>query len=82
MRRPKNTGLLADVRIINNVGSTEGLADALQPPGGGDAVAMFLWEELTPVLARGRWTGSTLLEFLTECFDCPPEWACVTARIR
>jgi hypothetical protein len=74
MRRPKNTGLLADARIISNVGSTEGLADALKAEGGGEAVAMFFWEELTSLLARGRWKGSTILEFLTECFDCPPAW--------
>jgi hypothetical protein len=74
MRRPKNTGLLADVRIISNVGSTEGLADTLKAEGNGESVAMFFWEELTSLLARGRWKGSTILEFLTECFDCPLEW--------
>ena len=32
------------------------------------------WEELARLLARGRWNGTTLFEFLTETFDCPSEW--------
>ena len=35
---------------------------------------LFFWEELSALLARGRWSGATVLEFLTETFDCPPEW--------
>jgi hypothetical protein len=30
MRRPRSAGLLKDIRVISNLGSTEGLADALQ----------------------------------------------------
>ena len=68
-------GLLpASIQVIRNLGSTEGLADCLKREDRGDATALFFWEELTALLARGRWVGSTILEFVTECFDCPPEW--------
>jgi hypothetical protein len=74
-RRLLNCGLLhPSVRVIRNLGSTEGLADALKRDDGADAIAVFFWEELTALLARSRWTGSTILEFITEAFDCPPEW--------
>jgi hypothetical protein len=74
-RRILNCGLLApSIRVIRNLGSTEGLADALKREDGADMVALFFWEELTVLLARGRWTGSTILEFITETFDCPSEW--------
>lgn len=74
-RRVLNCGLLApSIQVIRNLGSTEGLADALKREDGGDLVALFFWEELTALFARGRWTGSTILEFITETFDCPPEW--------
>jgi len=74
-RRVLNCGLLApSIQVIRNLGSTEGLADALKREDGGDLVALFFWEELTTLFARGRWTGSTILEFITETFDCPPEW--------
>lgn len=70
-----NTGILPQsVQIIRNLGSTEGLADKLKREDGGDAVALMSWEEITSLFARGRWSGSTILEFITECFDCPPEW--------
>jgi hypothetical protein len=74
-RRILNCGLLApSISVIRNLGSTEGLADALKREDGSDTVALFFWEELTVLFARGRWTGSTILEFITETFDCPPEW--------
>jgi len=74
-RRILNCGLLApSIRVIRNLGSTEGLADALKREDGADMVALFFWEELTVLLARGRWAGSTILEFITETFDCPSEW--------
>jgi hypothetical protein len=74
-RRILNCGLLSpSIRVIRNLGSTEGLADALKREDGADAVALFFWEELTALLARGRWSGATILEFITETFDCPPEW--------
>jgi hypothetical protein len=74
-RRILNCGMLApSIQVIRNLGSTEGLADALKRDDGADTVALFFWEELTALLARGRWSGSTILEFITETFDCPPEW--------
>jgi hypothetical protein len=60
--------------VIRNLGSTEGLADALKREDGSDTVALFFWEELTVLFACGRWTGSTIPEFITETFDCRPEW--------
>ena len=74
-RRILNCGLLApSIQVIRNLGSTEGLADALKREDGADMVALFFWEELTALFARGRWAGSTILEFITETFDCPSEW--------
>jgi hypothetical protein len=60
------------VHIIRNVGSTEGLGEALSEAETGRYV--FFWEEFSSLLARARWTGSTLLEFMTETFDCPDQW--------
>lgn len=60
------------IRLVRGVGSTEGLADALKDAETG--VYLFQWEEFATFLSQARWTGSTLLEFITECFDCPPEW--------
>jgi hypothetical protein len=74
-RRILSAGLLADhpqVKIIKNVGSTEGLADKVSDAETG--VFLFYWEEFASLLARARWTGSTLMEFITECFDCPETW--------
>jgi hypothetical protein len=72
-RRVIRCRLLEDhpmVKFIAGVGSAEGLAEKLD--GGGSA--LFFWEEFASMLSRARWTGSTLLEFITECFDCPDEW--------
>jgi hypothetical protein len=66
--------LPSSIRIIRNVGSTEGLADAWTRENADGGVALFFWEEFAQMVARGRWTGSTLLEFFTETFDCPPDW--------
>ena len=95
----ESNGLLVhpDMRIVRDVGSTEGLADALsivpdQPakltPGEPDNEAelpvtdsmplgplYFSFEELSNFLTHARWSGSTLLEFLTQLFDCPPSWS-------
>jgi hypothetical protein len=62
-----------NLHMINNVGSTEGLAGAMAASGTG--VCLFFWEEFSTFLAQARWENSTLLQFFTECFDCPPEWA-------
>jgi hypothetical protein len=34
-----------------------------------------LWEEFAAFLSHARWSGSTLLEFITETFDCPAVWS-------
>jgi hypothetical protein len=60
------------IRLVRGVGSTEGLADALKESETG--TCLFYWEEFATFLSHARWKGSTLLEFITECFDCPPEW--------
>lgn len=74
-RRILNSRLLPpSTQVICNLGSTEGLADSFKREDGTDAVALFFWEELTALLARGRWTGATIFEFITETFDCPAEW--------
>ena len=74
-RQILNCGLLpGSVQIIRNLGSTEGLAAKFKREDGADAVSLMFWEEVTSLFARGRWSGSTILEFITECFDCPPEW--------
>ena len=60
------------IRLVSGVGSTEGLADALKDSETG--TCLFYWEEFATFLSQARWKGSTLLEFITECFDCPREW--------
>lgn len=84
MRRLFHCGLLDGVQgiqVVRNVGSTEGLAQALQDgTGGSDCVYLMFWEELSALLARGRWSGSTVLEFITETFDCPLEWSLAYRR--
>jgi hypothetical protein len=61
------------IRLVRGVGSTEGLADALADSETG--VYLFQWEEFATFLSHARWKESTLFEFITECFDCPSEWA-------
>ena len=75
-RRPRSLGLLDGVHVISNVGSAEGLADALHPgeASGDPGTALFFWEEFGSFLSRARWKNATILEFFTETFDCPPEW--------
>jgi hypothetical protein len=60
------------VQIVENIGSTEGLADSLRMC---DGAYLLLWEEFAAFLSQARWTGSTLLEFITETFDCPAHWS-------
>jgi hypothetical protein len=74
-RRISSCNLLEDfphIRLVRGVGSTEGLADAVKDAETG--VYLFMWEEFSKFLSQARWEGSTLLEFFTECFDCPPVW--------
>jgi hypothetical protein len=74
-RRIFRHNLLAPtVQILRNVGSPEGMADTLQTSGSAPMVYLCFWEEISILLAHGRWNGSSILEFLTETYDCPPEY--------
>jgi hypothetical protein len=61
------------VRKISGASSGEALADEFQdlPPG---TPCVLSIEEFAELLRRGRWDGSTVLQFLTTCFDCPPRY--------
>ena len=60
------------VKVLRGVGSAEALGDWMGQPEEGPRVAHLLFiEELTTLLTRGGWEGSTLLSFLTETFDTP-----------
>lgn len=61
------------VKTISGAGSGEALADEFQglPPG---TPCAFQLEEFSELLRRGRWEGSTVLQFLTTCFDCPSQY--------
>jgi hypothetical protein len=61
------------LKIISGGGSGEGLADEFSrvKPGEG---ALIHAEELSQILRPGRWDGSTLIPFLTQCFDCPERY--------
>jgi hypothetical protein len=75
MRRLQSCNLFEhwpSVRLVRGIGSTEGLCDTLSDSETG--VYLLTWEEFSTFLAHAHWTGATLLEFLTETFDCPDEW--------
>ena len=68
---------MPNVKIMTNVGSTEGLADALSEAtglGASECTCLFYWEEFAALMARARWSGSTIFEFMVQTFDCPPSW--------
>ncbi len=68
---------MPNLKIMTNVGSTEGLADALSEATGRDeseCICLFYWEEFAALMARARWSGSTIFEFMVQTFDCPPSW--------
>ncbi|MGA7234655.1 MAG: DnaB-like helicase N-terminal domain-containing protein [Bryobacteraceae bacterium] len=70
-RRISACGLLEhspDVRLIQAVASAEGLGRRME----GSRASLFFWEEFSQFLGQAKWDGSTLLEFVTQCFDCPP----------
>jgi hypothetical protein len=74
-RRISRCGLLdsdPDIPIIRSGGSTEGIADRLMAAPEGKF--MFAWEEFATILGPARWSGATIIEFLTEVFDCPDKW--------
>ncbi len=63
---------LRGVKVLRGVGSAEALADWMQQPEDAPPVAhLLLLEELSPLLTRGRWDGSTLISYLTESYDAP-----------
>jgi hypothetical protein len=67
------TQLGGKLQIIFGGGSGEGLADEFAHCAPGDGVLIHA-EELSKILKPGRWEGSTLIPFLTECFDCPDNY--------
>ncbi len=60
------------VHLFKSAGSTEGLLEKLNASGKEENVALFFLEEFASLLARSNWSNSTLLEFFTEAYDCPP----------
>lgn len=58
------------VRVLQGVGSGEGLADWLGK--GGSSVSHLLYlSELSELLKRGSWDKATLKTVLTNLYDCP-----------
>lgn len=57
-------------KLVSGGGSGEGLADEFASAGPGQALLIHA-EEFSQILRPGRWDGSTLKPFLTQCFDCP-----------
>jgi len=70
------------VQVVPNVGSPEGMLDALQQSAHDPAVYLCFFEEISTLLKHARWQGSTLLEFFTETFDCPQVYRPAYRRIR
>jgi hypothetical protein len=61
------------LKVISGGGSGEGLADEVSRVAHGEGVLIHT-EELSQILKPGRWEGSTLIPFLTQCFDCPEHY--------
>lgn len=62
------------VKVLQGVGSGEGLSDWLSTDGAAPVSHLLFLEELGELLARGKWDGATLLSFLTHVFDCPSKY--------
>lgn len=60
-------------KVIQGGGSGEGLADEFSGAEPGEGLLVHS-EEFSQILRPGRWDGSTLKPFLTQCFDCPPRY--------
>lgn len=60
----------SDLRTIRGAGSAEGLCDQLQKLRRAEPCLIWV-PEYSEVLKRARWNGSTLLPFLTGCYDSP-----------
>lgn len=60
------------VKVLRGIGSAEALGDWMAQPEGAPPVSHLLFvEEISTLLTRGGWEGSTVLSFLTETYDCP-----------
>lgn len=59
--------------LISGGGSGEGLADEFSGAEPGQGLLLHA-EEFSQILRPGRWDGSTLKPFLTQCFDCPERY--------
>jgi hypothetical protein len=60
-----------DIQILRGGGTPEGISDALDQHEGQATVWLQFCEEISTLFAQGRWQASSILEFLTEAFDCP-----------
>lgn len=67
------TKLGAPYKLISGGGSGEGLADEFAGAEPGQGLLLHA-EEFSQILRPGRWDGSTLKPFLTQCFDCPERY--------
>jgi hypothetical protein len=67
------TELGSGCKIVHGGGSGEGLADEFSTAKPGEGLLLYA-EEFSQILRPGRWDGSTLKPFLTQCFDCPPRY--------
>lgn len=63
----------APLKLISGAGSGEALADEFRDLSPGTSCT-FQLEEFSELLRRGKWEGATVLQFLTTCFDCPPQY--------
>jgi hypothetical protein len=61
------------VKLCQGAGSTEALGDWMMQGEDEPPVShLLVLEELATLLARGKWDGSTVIQFLTQTYDCPP----------
>lgn len=63
------------VKILQGGGSGEGVADWLKTEGGALISHYMFLEEISELLARGKWDGATLIPFITRLFDSPNSYA-------
>jgi hypothetical protein len=64
---------LGSLKVIHGGGSGEGLADEFSSAKPGSGLLVYA-EEFSQILRPGKWEGSTLKPFLTQCFDCPQRY--------
>jgi hypothetical protein len=60
------------IKIIQEQGSVEAIADELMAAERG--IFLFFWEEIASFLKTASWSGSTLMQMITETYDCPATW--------